>query len=90
MNPQLERVIIIGTSCCGKTTFSRRRAEMLKQTHIELDVLHLGPHWVARPADEFRRLVQDAVACERWVVDGNYSTVRDVIWPEATVAIWLN
>jgi len=90
MNLQLERVIIVGTSCCGKTTFSRRLAEILKHPHIELDALHWGPNWVAKPADEFRRLVENAVSRDHWVVDGNYGLVRDVIWPRATLVIWLN
>ncbi len=90
MNLRLERVIIVGTSCCGKTTFSRRLAEILKQPHIELDALYWGPNWVAKPADEFRRLVENAVSRDRWVVDGNYGLVRDVIWPKATLVIWLN
>lgn len=90
MHPRLERVIVVGTSCCGKTTFSRRLAAILGQSHIELDALHWGPHWVAKPTEEFRRLVERAVAGERWVADGNYRAVRDVIWPKATAVIWLN
>jgi len=63
---------------------------MLKYPHIELDALHWGPNWVAKPADEFRRDVEHAVSGDRWVVDGNYGTVRDLIWPKATTVIWLN
>jgi adenylate kinase family enzyme len=90
MTSQLERVIVVGTSCCGKTTFSRRFAEILKYPHIELDALYWGPHWVAKPVDEFRRLVESAVSRHRWVVDGNYGAVREAIWPTATLVIWLN
>jgi hypothetical protein len=34
--------------------------------------------------------VTDAVAAERWIVDGNYAPVRDLVWPRATCVIWLN
>jgi adenylate kinase family enzyme len=90
MHPQLKRVIVVGTSCCGKTTFSTLLAEMLRCPHVQLDALHWGPNWVAKPTDEFRRLVEEAVWPARWVVDGNYRVVRDVIWPRATAVIWLN
>jgi adenylate kinase family enzyme len=90
MHPHLERVIVVGTSCSGKTTFSALLAEVLRCPHIQLDALYWGPNWVAKPTDEFRRLVEEAVSPDRWVADGNYGVVRDVIWPRATAVIWLN
>ena len=30
------------------------------------------------------------MAAERWVVDGNYAMVRDIVWPRATTIVWLN
>ena len=35
-------------------------------------------------------LVQEAVAADNWVLDGNYSSTRDIVWPRATTLIWLN
>jgi adenylate kinase family enzyme len=90
MKPRLERIVVIGTSCSGKTTFARRLAETLGYPHIELDALHWLPDWVPRPDEDFRTLVADAVSADRWVVDGNYGTVRDLVWPRATCIIWLN
>ena len=39
---------------------------------------------------EFRDLVGQAASGERWVIDGNYGRVRDLIWGRATHVIWLN
>ena len=86
----IERVVVIGTSGCGKTVFARRLAQVLACPHVELDELYWGPNWIAKPAADFRRLVHAAVQGPRWVVDGNYSAVRDVVWPRATTIIWLN
>ena len=58
--------------------------------HIELDVIHWLPNWTPRPIDEFREAVRAAASGDRWVIDGNYSKVRDLIWPRATDLVWLN
>ena len=90
MNVRLERVIVVETSCCGKTAFSKRLSGILQQPHIELDALYWGPNWEPKPADEFRRLVDHATSGDRWIVDGNYSVIRNLIWPKGTTVIWLN
>jgi len=86
----IERVVVIGTSGCGKTVFAHRLAQALACAHVELDELYWGPDWMAKPTADFRRLVESAVQGPRWVVDGNYSVLRNVVWPRATTIIWLN
>lgn len=90
MNSGLERVVVIGSSCSGKTTYARRLSNHLGQPHIELDALNWLPNWVQRSTEDFRSLVAEAVSVERWVVDGNYGKARDVVWPRATCVVWLN
>jgi adenylate kinase family enzyme len=87
---RLQRTAVIGTSCSGKTTFARSLAQVLQVPHIELDTLHWLPGWNPRPRDEFRQVVADAVAADSWILDGNYSKSRDVVWLRATCLIWLN
>lgn len=86
----MERLVIIGSSCSGKTTIAKQVAAVLQVPHIELDALHWLADWQERPDSEFRELTQAAVAADRWVVDGNYNMVRDIVWPQATAVIWLN
>ena len=90
LNSDLQRVVVIGTSCSGKTTFGRQLSDLLAAPHVELDALHWKEHWEPRPRVEFLRLVEEAVARDRWVTDGNYGTVRDVVWSRATAVLWLN
>ena len=85
---KLERVVVVGTSCSGKTTFARRLASILAAPCFELDALHWGPGWTPRP--EFQRDVRAAAGLPRWVFDGNYSAVRDIIWPRCTAIVWLD
>ena len=86
----MSRIVVIGSSCSGKSNFSQHLAKKSKLKYIELDQLHWLPNWKERPDDEFRELVVDATSSESWVVDGNYSVARDIVWPRATKIIWLN
>ncbi len=86
----MDRIVVIGSSCSGKSTFSQRLAHKHKVEYIELDQLHWLPNWVERPDDDFRALVTKAVSSDSWVVDGNYSVARDIVWSRATQIIWLN
>ena len=86
----LSRAVVIGTSCSGKTTFARQLADLLASRHIEFDALHWLPDWVERDPKEFRALLVNVMAQESWVADGNYGSVRDLVWPQATAAIWLD
>jgi len=82
------RVVVIGTSGSGKTTFAQQLATVLSRPHIELDALHWGPDWKART--DFPELVQVATTADAWVADGNHRTVRDQVWGRATAVVWLN
>lgn len=86
----LTRTVVVGTSSAGKTTLARRLAEELNAPHIELDALYWLPGWQGRDKDEFRRLVAERIAAERWVIDGNYIAVRDDVWRRATALVWLD
>jgi adenylate kinase family enzyme len=86
----MSRVAVVGTSCSGKTTLARRIAELTGIPHHELDTLFWRPNWTPAPIDEFRAAVEAIVAGEQWVIDGNYSRVRDIIWPRATELVWLD
>lgn len=87
---RLARVVGGGTSCAGKTTFARELAEAAGSSHIELNQLYWGPNWTPKPEAEFRGLLERAIPGQRWVVDGNYQAVQDLIWARATAIVWLN
>lgn len=84
------RVVVIGTSGSGKSTAARRISERLGLSLVELDALFHLPGWERRPEREFRALVTEATAGEAWVVDGNYAVVRDIVWPQAEIVVWLD
>jgi adenylate kinase family enzyme len=84
------RVSVVGTSGSGKTTTARRIAERFDIPHVELDALHWGPGWTPAPRQVFRARVAGEVQGDTWVVDGNYSKVRDIVWNRAEMVVWLD
>ncbi len=84
------RILIIGTTGCGKTTIATMLSKNLSLPHYELDALHWKPNWQTKSHEEFRSHIVDVVSMEEWVVDGNYRSFRDEIWPHATNLIWLD
>ena len=87
----MERVVVVGSSCAGKSTLARRLASALDSPHVELDDLNWQPGWTEVALGELRDRVSAAAASDRWVIDGNYqSRVADITWPRATAFVWLN
>ena len=84
------RIVVVGVTGSGKTTLAGQLSRRLDLPHIELDALHWEENWTPTPKNRFRQKVQAALASEYWVVDGNYSKARDLIWPRAQTLIWLD
>ena len=88
--PDLSRVVVIGTSCSGKSTFARDLEKRLGNRYFELDAIHWLPGWQARDPDEFKQLVIKEAAGGNWVTEGQYSAVRRHLFQRATTIVWLN
>jgi adenylate kinase family enzyme len=84
------RIAVVGTTGSGKTTLARALAERLHIPHVELDSLYWGPNWAEATEPVFREWVSAALRGDAWVVDGNYSKVRDIIWGKADTVVWLD
>ena len=84
------RCLVVGTSGAGKSTFAAQLARVLECPCIELDAHYWGPNWQAVPPAQFRASVSEATTGGCWVADGNYSAVRDILWPRATHVVWLD
>jgi adenylate kinase family enzyme len=88
--PAVRRVAVVGNSGSGKTTLGRALAGRLAVPFVELDSIYHQPSWEPLPVPEFRRRVSGIIADEGWVVDGNYSAVRDLVWARADTVVWFD
>jgi len=86
----MKRIAIIGTSCSGKTTLARQLSKLLHIPHIELDTLFWKNNWQIADREQFRKNVARVVEQGNWVIDGNFSIVRDLVWVRADTIIWLD
>ena len=65
-------------------------ARALSAPHVELDAIFHQPGWTELPEQEFRSRVDRATGSDRWVVDGNYSAVQELIWTKADTVVWFD
>lgn len=87
---RMQRIVVVGTSGSGKTTLARQLGALLSIPAVELDALHWEPHWTSASLPVLRERVEAALSRDAWVVDGNYSKVRDLTWERADTIIWLD
>lgn len=86
----LVRVNVIGTSGSGKSTFSRKLADILRLSYVEMDKVFWRPNWV-QPSDETFFADLERVLPEKgWVLDGNYTRTIPVKWRQVDLVIWLD
>ncbi|MFC7640951.1 hypothetical protein ACFQX6_08055 [Streptosporangium lutulentum] len=86
----MRRVSVVGISGSGKSTLATAIAGRLGVPWLELDSVFHMRDWTPRPIPEFRAEVDRFTSGEGWVVDGNYSAVRDLVWERADTVIWID
>ncbi|MDP1546459.1 MAG: hypothetical protein Q8L87_10580 [Anaerolineales bacterium] len=91
MNPfPYKRIVIVGTTSSGKSTLAEALSKRLGFKFIELDALYWEPNWTPADTFVFWERVERATDSKAWVVAGNYSRVRDLVWSRAETVIWLD
>ncbi|WP_226037334.1 DNA topology modulation protein [Aquibacillus saliphilus] len=86
----MKKVVLIGSGGSGKSTLARQLGEKLKINTYHLDALFWKPNWVGIPKDEQRKVQNDLVKKEKWIIDGNYGGTMDIRLNAADTIVFLD
>jgi adenylate kinase family enzyme len=81
---------VVGTSGSGKSTLARQLAAAIDVPYVELDSIFHQPGWQPLPEAEFQEAARRAADRDGWIIDGNYSAVRSIIWARADTVVWFD
>ncbi|MBX3446302.1 MAG: topology modulation protein [Parvibaculaceae bacterium] len=85
----MRRILIIGCSGGGKSTLARKLGERLSLPVTHLDKLWWQPGWVELGHEAFLPIIENLVAGDGWVIDGNYSDTFPMRLARADTVIWI-
>jgi len=84
------RVLVIGSSGAGKSTFAAALGQLLGLPVIHLDQEYWLPGWTEPARQAWRAKVGELAAGEAWVMEGNFSGTWDLRAPGADWILWLD
>src|SRR6478672_12302851 len=86
----MQRALVIGSPGAGKSTFARALAARTGLPLIHLDREYHLPGWVEPPEADWRARIDQLIAGDRWIIDGNYGGSMDVRLNRADTVILLD
>jgi adenylate kinase family enzyme len=72
----MQRIMVMGSSGSGKSTFSRRLSGITGIPIVSIDALFWKPGWVESGRAEFRARLAEVTRQPRWIMDGNYTSAE--------------
>jgi adenylate kinase family enzyme len=87
---QVQRVVVIGPGGSGKSVLARQLATAWDLPVRHLDAVYWGPGWRPTPPEVWRDVVAGLATDERWVIEGGYPEVLDLVLARAQLAVVLD
>lgn len=84
------RILVIGNSGAGKSTWARRLAARLGLPLWHLDQVYWGPSWQEPDPAAFERRVRDIAREPAWIIDGNFARTLPIRLASADAVVWLD
>lgn len=86
----MQRVTILGPGGAGKSVLARRLGAAWDLPVRHLDAAFWGPGWRATPPDLWREVVSGLAQDDRWVIEGGYPEVLDLLLARAELVVLLD
>jgi adenylate kinase family enzyme len=86
----MKRVLVIGSSGSGKSTFATELGQKTGLPVIHLDREFWQPGWIETPRDKWSERIRQLIAGDAWIIDGTYDRTLDIRLPRADTVIFLD
>jgi len=86
----MKKVLVIGSSGAGKSTFARRLGEITGLEVIHLDRHFWNPGWIETPNPEWRDRVTELLSGESWIIDGNFGGTMEMRLAACDTVVFLD
>ena len=84
------KIIVLGCSGSGKSTFSRRLREITDLPLIHLDNIWWKPDRTHISREEFDRKLEEILRTDGWILDGDYSRTYEMRFRACDTIIFLD
>jgi adenylate kinase family enzyme len=87
----MQRVLVMGSSGSGKSTFARRLSGITGLPMVSIDALFWKPGWVESDREEFWERLAEVTRQPCWIMDGNYTSAAGELRREVSdTVIWFD
>ncbi|MDD0817269.1 DNA topology modulation protein [Bacillus cereus] len=86
----MRKIILIGSGGSGKSTLARQLGNKLSIKVHHLDALFWKPNWEGVPKVKQRKVQNELVKEDEWIIDGNYGGTMDIRMNAADTIIFLD
>jgi adenylate kinase family enzyme len=86
----MKKILVIGSSGAGKSTFARRLGAATGIEVIHLDQIHWKPNWTEPAKEEWRATVENALRGDSWIMDGNFGGTMEMRVAASDTVIFLD
>lgn len=86
----MERIVVAGPGGAGKSVLARHLGSSWGLPVLHLDALFWGPGWKPTPPEVWRGVVEGLAGGDRWVIEGGYPEILDILLERAQLAVLLD
>lgn len=90
LRPNIQRIMIIGRSGSGKSTFGIKLSKIVNIPIYHLDKYFFESNWVARNYQEFVSSQIEIASNASWIIDGNSTRSYEVRYERADLCLYFN